>query len=63
MNPATIPVESASSENANDEIDEAIEFDEEENMIVVGTGMEDTTQNNGGEDGVQLPCRFRYVLP
>ena len=63
MNPVTIPVESASSENANDEIDEAIEFDEEENMIVVGTGMEYTTHNNGGEDGVQLPCRFRYVVP
>ena len=63
MNPATIPVESASSENANNEIDEAIEFDEEENMIMVGTGMEDTTQNNGSEDGAQLPCRFRYVIP
>ena len=33
-------------ENTNDEIDEAIEFEEEENMIVVGT-----TQNNDGEDG------------
>ena len=50
-NPVTIPVESASSENTNDEIDEAIEFEEEENMIVVGTESEDTTQNNDGEDG------------
>ena len=45
-NPVTIPVE-----NTNDEIDEAIEFEEEENMIVVGTESEDTTQNNDGEDG------------
>ena len=50
-NPVTIPVESASSENTNDEIDEAIEFEEEENMIVVGTESEVTTQNNDGEDG------------
>ena len=49
--PVTIPVESASSENTNDEIDEAIEFEEEENMIVVGTESEDTTQNNDGKDG------------
>ena len=44
-------MESASSENTNDEIDEAIEFEEEENMIVVGTESEVTTQNNDGEDG------------
>ena len=49
--PVTIPVESTGSENTNDEIDEAIEFEEEENMIVVGTESEDTTQNNDGEDG------------
>ena len=38
-------------ENTNDEIDEATEFEEEENIIVVGTESEDTTQNNDGEDG------------
>ena len=50
-NPETIPVESASSESAHNEIDEAIKFDEEENMILVGTEIEDTTQNKDGEDG------------
>ena len=50
-NPVTISVENASSENTNDEIDEAIEFEGEKNMIVVGTESEDTTQNNHGEDG------------
>ena len=50
-NPVTISVENASSENTNDEIDEAIEFEGEKNMIVVGTESEDTTQNNDGEDG------------
>ena len=50
-NPVTITVENASSENTNDEIDEATEFEEEKNIIVVGTESEDTTQNNDGEDG------------
>ena len=44
-------MESESSENANDEIDEAIEFEEEESMILVGTESEDTTPNNDGKDG------------
>ena len=37
--------------NANHEIDEKIEFGKEENMILVGTESEDTTQNNNGEYG------------
>lgn len=37
--------------NANHEIDEKIEFDKEENMILVDTESEDITQNNNDEYG------------
>lgn len=39
---------------------EEIEFDEEENIIVVGTKSEDITQNNDGEDG-WVCTKFVYV--